>query len=75
MFLQIAAGVDDDTWLFHLRRGDYSRWFREAINDQQLAEEAATAERRPGEDAAASRAAIHKLVNRRYTAPSDSQSQ
>jgi hydroxymethylpyrimidine pyrophosphatase-like HAD family hydrolase len=73
MFLQIAAGVDDDTWLFHLRRGDYSRWFREAINDQQLAEEAATVEQRPDEDAAASRAAIHKLVNRRYTAPSQSQ--
>jgi len=27
MFLQIAAGVDDDTWLSHLRRGDYSLGF------------------------------------------------
>ena len=27
MFMQIAAGVDDQTWAHHLRRGDYSRWF------------------------------------------------
>jgi hypothetical protein len=31
MCLQIAAGVDDDTWLSHLRRGDYSRWFSRRI--------------------------------------------
>src|SRR5262249_9127012 len=23
-FLQLAEGVDDDTWMFHLRKGDYS---------------------------------------------------
>jgi hypothetical protein len=28
-FLQMAAGVDDRTWLHHLRGGEYSRWFRE----------------------------------------------
>src|SRR5262249_23960179 len=26
-FVQIAEGVDPDTWSFHLRRGDYERWF------------------------------------------------
>ena len=26
LFLQIAAGVDDRTWLHHLRAGDYSAW-------------------------------------------------
>src|SRR5216683_3355973 len=30
MFLQLAQGVDDETWLFHLRRGDYTRWFRDS---------------------------------------------
>lgn len=27
-FSQMAEGVDDDTWAFHLRCGDYSRWFQ-----------------------------------------------
>ena len=29
MFIQIADGVDDATWIFHLKRGDYSKWLRE----------------------------------------------
>src|SRR5262249_41723047 len=33
-FLEVAAGVDDDTLLYHLRHGDYSRWFRDAISGQ-----------------------------------------
>ena len=33
LFVQMADGVDDDTWLHHLRQGHYSRWFREAIKD------------------------------------------
>ena len=37
--LMLAQGVDDETWLFHLRRGDYTRWFRDAIKDNDLAEE------------------------------------
>ena len=41
MFLQIADGVDDATWLHHLRRGDYARWFRTAIKDDELADEVA----------------------------------
>ena len=26
VFCELASGIDDDTWLFHLRRGDYSAW-------------------------------------------------
>ncbi|HET6468303.1 MAG TPA: HAD-IIB family hydrolase, partial [Geminicoccaceae bacterium] len=37
LFVQIGAGVDDDTWLHHLRAGDYSRWCRESIKDEELA--------------------------------------
>jgi hypothetical protein len=37
MFMQIAEGVDDATWEYHLRRGDYSNWFREVILDDDLA--------------------------------------
>lgn len=69
VFLQLAEGVDDDTWLFHLQRGDYSRWFRDAIDDEELADEAARVEREHGKDATASRHAMRDLVNRRYTAP------
>ena len=47
LFLQIAAGVDDRTWLHHLRAGDYSAWIRDAIKDEDLADEFAAVERDP----------------------------
>ena len=37
IFLQMAEGVDEDTWLFHLRRQDYSHWLRDSIKDDELA--------------------------------------
>ena len=67
-FLQLAAGVDDKTWLHHLREGAYSRWFRDAIKDQDLATEAAGVEKAVI-SANDSRARIKELVERRYTAP------
>ena len=33
IFMQMADGVDDETWLHHLQAHDYSRWVREAIKD------------------------------------------
>ncbi|HEY9787275.1 MAG TPA: HAD-IIB family hydrolase, partial [Candidatus Obscuribacterales bacterium] len=45
IFLQMAEGVDDETWNFHLRRGDYSRWFRSAIKDEGLAADAEAVEK------------------------------
>jgi HAD superfamily hydrolase (TIGR01484 family) len=45
LFMQTAEGVDDATWLHHLRRGDYSDWFREAIKDEDLAAAARAIER------------------------------
>ena len=47
LFIQLAEGVDDDTWLHHLRQGDYARWFRDAIKDDALADEAARIEEQP----------------------------
>jgi hypothetical protein len=44
LFLQIAEGVDDRTWVHHLRAGDYSSWFRRVIKDDELAREAAGVE-------------------------------
>jgi len=40
MFLQLADGVDDETWLFHLKNGDISGWFLNVIKDPELAAEA-----------------------------------
>jgi len=37
IFLQLADGVDDETWLFHLKNGDIAGWFREVIKDPDLA--------------------------------------
>jgi HAD superfamily hydrolase (TIGR01484 family) len=69
LFLQLAEGVDDETWLHHLRAGDYSRWVRSAIKDDELATEIAAVEKEAA-DAAESRARIRELVEVRYTLPS-----
>lgn len=69
LFLQLADGVDEETWLFHLKEGDYSKWFRERIKNDTLAEEAETIERRTGISAADSRTLIRKAVERQYTLP------
>jgi hypothetical protein len=68
LFNQIAEGVDDDTWLYHLHQGDYSRWLRDAIKDDGLADEVARIEQRQT-GAAESRAAIKAAIEERYTAP------
>jgi hydroxymethylpyrimidine pyrophosphatase-like HAD family hydrolase len=68
-FLDIADGVDDETWRHHLDLGDYSRWFRESIKDEELAADAERVERDGGRSPADSRAAIRAAVERRYTSP------
>jgi HAD superfamily hydrolase (TIGR01484 family) len=68
LFLQMANGVDDETWLHHLRQGDYSKWFGEAIKDQDLAEEAAQVERDASLGARESRERIKAAIEKRYTA-------
>jgi HAD superfamily hydrolase (TIGR01484 family) len=70
MFIQLADGVDDPTWLYHLRSGDYSRWFREAIKDEGLAAEAAGVERQADLAPRQSRELIKAAIERRYTMPS-----
>lgn len=69
MFLQMAAGVDDETWLFHLREGAYSRWFRCEIKDDELAADAQIIENEDSLSADESRKRIKEIVDKRYTAP------
>ncbi|MEP6558659.1 MAG: HAD family hydrolase [Burkholderiales bacterium] len=69
LFCQIAQGIDESTWLFHLRRADYSRWFRGAIKDEFLAGEAERIEQRADLTPGQSRQAFFELVNARYTLP------
>lgn len=65
IFLQMADGVDDATWLHHLHRGDYTRWFREAIKDDALADEAMRLQ--DNEDSQATRRQMRALIDQRYT--------
>lgn len=69
LFIQMAGGLDDGTWNYHLRRGDYSRWFRDAIKDDELAREAESVEKQQDISARESRSLIEEAINKRYTAP------
>ena len=71
VFLQMADGVDDDTWMHHLCQHDYSHWFRHEIRDEGLAAEAEKIEARPDATPRDSRAAIRAAVEKRYTLPAD----
>jgi hydroxymethylpyrimidine pyrophosphatase-like HAD family hydrolase len=69
LFLQIGDGVDDESWLHHLRQGDYSRWVRAAIKDDALADVLAAVERDESVDVPDGRARIRAAVEERYTLP------
>ncbi|RJL31719.1 HAD family hydrolase [Bailinhaonella thermotolerans] len=70
MFLELAEGVDDETWLHHLERGDYSSWIRDKVGDDELAGHVAEVERAGG-DPRETRERVADLVNRRYTLPAE----
>lgn len=71
-FLQLADGVDDAIWSYHLKRRDYSRWFRETIRDERLAEETIRIEERTDLAPAETRALIKATIEEYYTLPSSS---
>ncbi len=69
VFIQMAEGVDDETWLYHLKKGDISGWFRKYIKDEGLASAAEEIEKMvtaPEE----SRKLMKKAIESRYTLPS-----
>lgn len=67
-FLQLAEGVDDETWYFHLRNGDYSNWFRKMIKDEELARQTEEIEADATVSLEDSRQRIRQAVESRYTA-------
>jgi hypothetical protein len=69
MFMDLGDGVDDETWLFHLRRGEISQWLRQGIKDDTLASQVAVIERNEKLDAAASRRKMRELIEATYTLP------
>ena len=69
LFVDLADGVDDDTWTFHL--GEYSKWVRAEVKDAALADQIAAIEADRSLSPLASRAAVRAAIEKRYTLPSD----
>ena len=69
IFSQLAEGIDEETWLFHLHRGDYSKWFREAVKDPYLADQTERVERMTNLLPTESRTLVRSLIDTRYTLP------
>ena len=69
MFAQLAEGVDEDTWVHHLRNADYSQWLRDAVKDAAIAEEVARIEKNAQLRPSESRAQILDAIRKHYTAP------
>jgi hydroxymethylpyrimidine pyrophosphatase-like HAD family hydrolase len=69
LFLTMADGVDEDTWMHHLKRGDYSDWIRHAIKDDELADQIHTFEQDDALSAEESLRSIRAAIEQRYTLP------
>lgn len=66
IFIQIADGIDDETWEYHLRRHDYSRWFRDVVKDYGLASTTESIENDQSLAPKASREAIIREIRDRF---------
>jgi hydroxymethylpyrimidine pyrophosphatase-like HAD family hydrolase/energy-coupling factor transporter ATP-binding protein EcfA2 len=69
IFVQLADGVDQKTWLFHLKRGDYSNWLRHSLKDPELAGQLESIERDENLPHEESRKRIKEMIQKKYTAP------
>ncbi|MDZ4836853.1 MAG: HAD-IIB family hydrolase [Candidatus Melainabacteria bacterium] len=70
-FRQLADGLDDETWLYHLERKEYSTWFKNMIKDDELAEVAEQCESAEKLSPKESRGRILDAIEERYTAPAE----
>jgi hypothetical protein len=68
-FIQLADGVDSATWVFHLRRNDYSTWLRHSLSDEELADQIETIEQDVKLPENESRERVKDAILQKYTAP------
>jgi HAD superfamily hydrolase (TIGR01484 family) len=69
MFVRMADGVDNETWLYHLHQQDYSHWMETSIKDSHLAAEVAEVEHQSNISAQESRDRVRTAITQRYTLP------
>lgn len=69
VFCQIAEGIGEETWMYHLRRHDYSRWMRDVIRNVELAAAVEDIERRADLTPAQTRGLVRAAIEARYTLP------
>ena len=69
LFMQLGEGVDDATWIYHLKKHHYSAWMAEAIKDDTLANAVRQMENRQDLTPNESRKLIRSLIEERYTVP------
>ena len=69
LFMQLGDGVDDATWLHHLREHHYSTWMAEAIKDDILATAVHRIENQGHLTSTESRHLIRTTIEERYTVP------
>jgi hypothetical protein len=69
LFTQMAEGVDEETWTFHLSQGDYSRWLRDSIKDEDIALLVAGIEKNLSLSSSEGRQQIIDAIRKHYTAP------
>jgi hydroxymethylpyrimidine pyrophosphatase-like HAD family hydrolase/energy-coupling factor transporter ATP-binding protein EcfA2 len=68
IFLQLAEGVDAETWCFHLNRGDISAWIRESLKDTELAMQIELIEKDGRLPDRESRRKVSEAIHQKYTA-------
>lgn len=68
MFIQLLEGIDDVTWDYHLKRGDYSHWIEECIKDATLAQKVSEIENNSRTNTPKSRELVKSAIEARYTA-------
>jgi hypothetical protein len=66
IFMQLGEGVDNETWLHHLRQGDYARWFRDIIKDEDLAAAAERISHNGQVSAPESRRELFDVIRKKY---------
>jgi len=69
IFNHILEGIDDETWFYHLRRRDFSRWFKHSVKDNELAAIVESVECDHSASSRESRSRIRSAIEERYSAP------